>query len=80
MHRRFQTVSNVASGIWPSVGRIGSKFVPNFGRSTLNFGNENSNILSNYGFHGNKFPNIYMGLMSGSNHQFPSLELGLSSR
>jgi hypothetical protein len=57
-----------------------------FGRSTLNFGNEKSNILSNYGFNGNKFSNIYMGLMSfysmfsGSNHQFPSLELGLSSR
>jgi hypothetical protein len=76
--------SNVASGVWPSVGGIGSGFVPNSGQSTSNFGNENSTTLPKYGFHGVEFPNINMGLMSfysmfsGTNQQFPGLELGLS--
>ncbi|KAG6787989.1 hypothetical protein POTOM_004040 [Populus tomentosa] len=76
--------SNVASGVWPSVGGIGSGFVPNSGQSTSNFGNENSTTLPKYGFHGVELPNINMGLMSfysmfsGTNQQFPGLELGLS--
>ncbi|CAK7336121.1 unnamed protein product [Dovyalis caffra] len=77
--------SNVASGVWPSVGGIGTGFVPNSGQSTSNFGNENPNtLLPKYGFHGVEFPNINMGLMSfysmfsGTNQQLPGLELGLS--
>ncbi|KAJ6713711.1 TRANSCRIPTION FACTOR TCP4-RELATED [Salix viminalis] len=76
--------SNLASGVWSSAGGIGSGFVPNSGQSASNFGNENSNTLPKYGFHGVEFPNINMGLMSfysmfsGTNQQFPGLELGLS--
>ncbi|OAY32308.1 transcription factor TCP20 [Manihot esculenta] len=76
--------SNVASGIWPSVGGIGASFASNTSHSASNFGNENSNTLPKSGFHGVEFPNINMGLMSfysmfsGSNQQVPGLELGLS--
>lgn len=76
--------SAIASGMWPSIGGIGSGFVPNSGQSTSNFGNENSNSLPKYGFQGVEFPNVNMGLMSfypmfsGSNQQVPGLELGLS--
>ncbi|XP_061980715.1 transcription factor TCP20-like [Populus nigra] len=77
-------ISNVATGVWPSVGGIGLGFVPNSGQSTSNFGNENSSTLPKYGFQGVEFPNINMGLMSfysmfsGTNQQLPGLELGLS--
>ncbi|KAJ4834003.1 hypothetical protein Tsubulata_049307 [Turnera subulata] len=76
--------SNLASGMWPSIGGIGSGFVPNSGQSTSSFGSETSNSLPRYGFQGVEFPNINMGLMSfysmfsGSNQQVPGLELGLS--
>ncbi|KAJ8759230.1 hypothetical protein K2173_006690 [Erythroxylum novogranatense] len=76
--------TNVPSGVWPSVGGIGSGFVPNSGQSTSTFGNDNSNNLPKFGFHGVEFPNINMGLMgfysmfSGTNQQVPGLELGLS--
>ncbi|KAJ9176145.1 hypothetical protein P3X46_011488 [Hevea brasiliensis] len=76
--------SNLASGIWPSVGGIGAGFISNTSQSASNFANENSNNLSKFGFHGIEFPNINMGLMSfysmfsGTNQQVPGLELGLS--
>ncbi|KAF2292914.1 hypothetical protein P3X46_017500 [Hevea brasiliensis] len=76
--------SNVASGMWPSVGGIGAGFISNASQSTPNLGNENSNTLPKFGFHGVEFPNINMGLMSfysmfnGTNLQVPGLELGLS--
>ncbi|KAH7570531.1 hypothetical protein ACOSP7_018745 [Xanthoceras sorbifolium] len=78
--------SHVGNGLWPpGINGIGSGFVQNSGQLASNFGVENVNNMSKFGFHGIEFPNMNMGLMSfqsmlsgGANQQVPGLELGLS--
>lgn len=76
--------SQVASGVWPSLGGIAPGFLHSSGQSTSSFGSENLNMLPKYGFHGFDLPGMNLGsmsfptILSGGNQQVPGLELGLS--
>lgn len=65
--------SQAGGVLWPSAGGVGPSFVP--------YPDPPS---SSFGFHGVDFSNVNMGLVNfqafftGSNHQVPGLELGLS--